>query len=175
MIFISYFLNPTWDYLTGFVSTDKVSTGLQFIKYGFCGLAALAIDMVIFFLLACFLWPALTQDDLLVRLLNITIEQIPESSRSLNFCIGNITAFILSNFAAYILNILFVFETGRHNRLKEIVLFYLSSAASVAIGIGLGVFLIDQFNLSTTSSYTVKAITSTLINYIFRKTFVFKG
>jgi putative flippase GtrA len=154
---------------------EKNHIGIQFIKYSLCGGTAMAVDMITFFLAAWLLFPALTESDIFVRIFNIEVEPIPEYVRTLNFCLANAIAFIISNLTAYILNILFVFKAGRHNRWKEVGLFYLVSAISVGIGVGIGAVLIASFNMSTTVSYIAKAVSTTLINFAARKYFVFQG
>jgi putative flippase GtrA len=154
---------------------EKNHIGIQFFKYSICGGTAMAVDMVVFFLVAWLLFPALTESDILVRLFNLEVVAIPEYMRTINFCIGNGIAFMASNLTAYILNLLFVFKAGKHSRLKEIGLFYLVSAISVGIGVGLGAVLIQGFGLSTTFSYVAKAVSTTLINFVARKYIIFNG
>ena len=154
---------------------EKNHPGIQFLKYAVCGGAAMAVDMVAFFLVAWLLFPALTENDVLVRLFSLDIVVVPESLRTINFCLANVIAFMLSNLTAYILNVLFVFKAGKHSRWKEVGLFYLVSAISVGIGVGVGVVLIQGFGLSTTFSYVAKAVSTTLINYAARKFIIFHG
>ncbi len=154
---------------------EKNHAGIQFLKYVVCGGTAMAVDMVIFFLVAWLLFPALTENDVLVRLFNLDIVVIPEYLRTINFCLANVIAFMFSNLTAYILNVLFVFKAGKHNRRKEVGLFYLMSAISVGIGVGVGVVLIQGFGLSTFFSYIAKAVSTTLINYAARKFIIFHG
>ncbi len=162
----------------GFVKNillEKNHVGLQFFKYSVCGGTAMAVDMVVFFLVAWLFYPALTENDILVRLFNMQVEPVAESVRIVNFRISNVCAFLLSNLTAYILNVLFVFKAGKHSRWKEVGLFYLVSAISVAIGVEFGAQLIKGFGLSTTFSYVAKAISTTLINYAARKYIIFHG
>lgn len=162
----------------GFVKNillEKNHVGLQFFKYSVCGGTAMAVDMIAFFLVAWLLFPALTENDILVRLFNMQVEPVAESVRIVNFRISNVCAFLLSNLTAYILNVLFVFKAGKHSRWKEVGLFYLVSAISVAIGVEFGAQLIKGFGLSTTFSYVAKAISTTLINYAARKYIIFHG
>ncbi len=154
---------------------EKSHVGIQFMKYSLCGGFSLGVDMVIFFLVAWLLFPALTQDDVLVRLFHIEAVVVPEHVRVINFCMANIIAFMVSNLTAYVLNVLFVFKAGKHSRLKEIGLFYLVSAISVGIGVGIGALLIRVFGLSTSFSYVAKAISTTLINFVARKFIIFHG
>jgi len=154
---------------------EKNHSGVQFLKYSMCGGMALATDMVVFFLVAWLLFPALTESDLFVRLFHMQVEAVPDEVRIANFRFGNVFAFMVSNFVAYILNVLFVFKAGKHNRWIELGLFYLVSAISVAIGVEIGALLIRSFNLSTTFSYVAKVISTTLINFAARKFIIFHG
>jgi len=154
---------------------EKSHPGIQFLKYSICGGMALAADMITFFLVAWLLFPALTENDILVRLFNLEIESVGAGIRTINFVLGNVIAFMVSNMTAYILNILFVFKAGKHSRGKELGLFYLVSGISVGIGVLVGVVLIQGLGWSTSSSYIAKAVSTTLINYAARKFIIFHG
>ena len=154
---------------------DKNHSGVQFLKYSFCGGVAMVTDMLVFFLVAWLLFPALTENDMLVRLFHLEVVAVPEYLRTINFCLANGIAFFASNLVAYILNVLFVFEAGKHSRRKEMALFFLVSAISVGIGVGVGVVLIRCFDLSTTFSYVAKVISTMLINFAARKFIIFRG
>jgi len=154
---------------------NKDHHGLQFIKYGICGGIATLVDMVGFFLLAWLLFPALTHEDLFVKIFHLSPEPVSEAMRSRNFVIDNVICFIFSNLTAYILNLLFVFKGGRHRRHVEIALFYAVSIVSLVLATFAGWVLISVFGLSTTWSYVVKVIAALLINYAGRKFFIFHG
>lgn len=153
---------------------EKNHSGIQFIKYSLCGGVALASDMVVAFLVAWLWLPALKETELLVRLFSMQIEPISEEARCVNFIIGAMVAFAVSNTVAYILNVRFVFEAGRHSRWKEIGLFYLVSGISVGIGIAIGASLISWFGLSYAFSFVAKAVSTTLINFVARKFIIFR-
>jgi putative flippase GtrA len=157
------------------IMLEKNHSGIQFLKYVMCGGVALATDMITFFFVAWLFFPALTQDDFLVRLFHMDVVAVPEQLRTVNFCVGNVIAFMISNLTAYLLNVKFVFTAGKHRRSKEVGLFYLVSAISVGIGVGVGVVLIQSFGLSTSISYLAKAISTTLINFVARKFIIFRG
>jgi len=108
-------------------------------------------------------------------LLNITPSPISDGLRARNAAIDNFIAFMISNFVVYIINIYWVFESGRHSRWKEIGIFYLVAGASVAIGIGLQSFLIDYFGITTTLAFGAMILVCLMINYVVRKFFIFKG
>lgn len=154
---------------------EKNHPGIQFFKYSACGGMAFAADIITFFLVAWFFFPALSEDDIIVRILKLTVEVPPEGSRTINFVICSAIAFMVSNLVAYILNILFVFKAGKHGFWKEFGLFYLVSGISIGIGVAIGAVLIEVFGLETTYSYIAKSISATLINYAGRKFFIFHG
>jgi len=160
--------------ITDFLA-EKDNNLVQFLKYGICGGIATGVDMVAFFLLAWFAFPALAQDDILVKLLNLSPEPITEALRGRNFIIDSILCFMVSNMTAYILNILFVFKSGKHKRHHELLLFYAVSVISLILATAAGWVLISVFGLGTTWSYVAKMVAAVLINYAGRKFFIFNG
>ena len=154
---------------------EKDNTVIQFLKYGICGGIATGVDMVAFFLLAWFAFPALAQDDILVKLFNLTPEPITEAIRGRNFVIDSVLCFLVSNLTAYILNVLFVFKAGKHKRHHEMFLFYAVSTVSLILATFAGWVLISVFGLGTTWSYIAKMVAALMINYAGRKFFVFHG
>ncbi len=154
---------------------EKNHPGIQFLKYSFFGGFAFAADIITFFLVAWFFFPALTEDDSLVKLFNLDVVPVSQTVRTINFVICSAFAFMVSNLTAYILNVLFVFKAGKHGLWKELGLFYLVSGISIMIGTAVGAVLINVFGLATTFSYLAKAVSATLINYAGRKFFIFHG
>lgn len=154
---------------------DKNHAGIQFLKYSFCGGIAFFSDLATFFICGWKFFPSLKDDELLVKLFHIDVVQVSDAERSLNFVISSAIAFMISNFVAYVLNILFVFKAGKHSFWKEFGLFYLVSGISIAIGTALGAGMVYLFGLSALFSYVAKAFSSTMINYAGRKFFIFHG
>ncbi len=148
---------------------------IQFIKYALAGGVATATDMIIFFLFAFTIFPALTDAELLVQLFNVQVPEIAETVRERNFIINSAIAFVFANMVAYIINVLWVFEPGRHKRHIELFLFYAVSTSSVFIGTFLGWAMIRFFGATTEVSYLGKVIAAVLINFVCRKYIVFKG
>lgn len=148
---------------------------VQFVKYGLAGGLATAVDMLVFFALSWRILPALLEGELLVRLCGIEVVPIEEGIRLRNFVVNSAIAFLFSNLTAYVANVLWVFEPGRHHRAVEIGLFYAVSLTSVVVGTALGGALIKWFGLSTTASYVAKMFASLMINYVCRKYVIFKG
>ncbi|MBN2685147.1 MAG: GtrA family protein [Pontiellaceae bacterium] len=154
--------------------TNKDHAGVQFFKYAACGCFALTVDMLVAFLIAWLWLPALKGTELFVKLFHAQCADVPEETRTVNFIIGSVIAFAISNLVAYILNVLFVFKAGKHSRLKEIGLFYAVSGISIGIGVALGA-LVVWLNFSYDWSYVTKALSAAMINYAVRKFFIFQG
>lgn len=148
---------------------------IQFIKYAISGGVATGVDILIFYLVAWKLIPALREDDPIVTRLRLKVKAVTEEQRSRRFIYVTLIAFFFSNMTAYLLNIFWVFEAGRHVWYVELLLFYAVSGASIFIGTAIGWVMIKWFHLSTTASYASKMIASLLINFVCRKFFVFKG
>ena len=103
---------------------------VQFIKYGLAGGIATVVDIVLFYVLALKVFPALTSDDKIVTLLHLNIQPVEETVRSYHYVLTRALGFLFSNFTAYITNVLWVFQPGKHSRAKEIALFYAVSGIS---------------------------------------------
>jgi putative flippase GtrA len=157
---------------------EKDNRLVQFIKYGLCGGAATAVDMVVFFLFAWLVFPALTESDPFTKLLgflNFDIRTVSEAVRLRNYWIDKVVCFMFSNFTAYVLNVLFVFKAGKHKRHHELLLFYAVSTISFVFGTVAGDLLIRFGGFDTTYSYIAAMISALLINYAGRKFFIFHG
>ncbi|HMP90995.1 MAG TPA: GtrA family protein [Kiritimatiellia bacterium] len=148
---------------------------VQFIKYAIAGGFATCVDVLVFYLIAWKLYPALREDDPLVVRLKLKVKAVTEKQRSFRFVIITMIAFMFSNFTAYIINVLWVFESGRHQWWVELLLFYAVSGISIVLGTAVGWVMIKWFHLSTTASYISKMIASLLINFVCRKFFIFKA
>lgn len=148
---------------------------VQFIKYGIAGGVATSVDIIIFYLFAWKIIPALREDDPIVTRLKLKVTPVTEQQRSFRFIVITAIAFLFSNFTAYILNILWVFEPGRHTWWVELLMFYAVSGISIFIGTAIGWVMIKWFHLSTTASYVSKMFAALMINFVCRKFIIFKG
>ncbi|MBM4148082.1 MAG: GtrA family protein [Lentisphaerae bacterium] len=148
---------------------------VQFIKYAIAGGMATSVHILVFHLCAWRLFPALQANDLAVKLLGMQTAREDDRTRARNSMIDNGIAFIFSNLAAYIINILWVFERGRHGVLVEIGLFYLVSGTSMAVGTSIMGFMIRRWGVRTTYAFGANLVTALLINYALRKFFIFNG
>jgi putative flippase GtrA len=148
---------------------------IQFAKYAVCGVLATAVDVLVFYLAAILLLPALNPGDPAARLLGLHAAALPESIRSVNYVWDKVIAFMFSNLTAYAANALWVFPRGRHSRAVEFALFYAVSAASFALGTVLGWALIKCTGWPTTYAYAANGVASLAINFAARKFIIFKS
>jgi len=162
------------DHLKKFLSHDA-HPALQFIKYGMAGGLATAVDLLLTFFFSWKVFPALTADDKLVTLLNLTITPVDESLRAQRYFLNCFISFMFANLVAYVANVLWVFKPGRHSRRKELILFYVVSGLSFVIGTSLATALIQFFGLMTSYAKVVNIFASVMINYAGRKFWIFKG
>ena len=176
----------------------EASSLIQFIKYAICGGGAVTVHVIIFYLLSWLLVPALNDKDIIVRLLHLSAGDISDTIRARNAMINNALAFIFSNLTAYLLNILWVFESGRcyppldwalsklgliqramlricAHRMVEVALFYVVSGIAMIIGTFLMGVLINQWHFTTTVAFGAQCVTAALINFALRKFMIFKG
>lgn len=162
------------DLIQQFLQRDA-SPLVQFIKYAIGGGIATAVDMLVFYIVAWKILPALRPDDPVVTRLGLKVREVTEEQRSRRFVIITLIAFLFSNLTAYVINIFWVFEPGRHVWWIELLLFYAVSGISIVIGTSIGWVMIKWFHLSTTASYVSKMIAALLINFVCRKFIIFKG
>ena len=148
---------------------------VQFIKYAIAGGVATGVHISLFYLCAFKIFPALGPNDPLLRVLHASAVSLPDAIRARNSMIDNALAFLVSNLTAYLINIAWVFESGRHNRIIEIGFFYLVSGISMVIGSTLMGVLIDRLGLATTLAFGANILTSLVFNYVLRKFLIFKG
>ena len=155
----------------------EASPVVQFIKYAIAGGIATVVDMSVFYLLSWKVFPALRPEDPVSQLLGLFgfgVTPISEAVRAQHYVINRCITFFFSNFAAYIVNIYWVFEPGRHKKWVEFTLFYAVSLTSYVIGSFVGWAIIKAFELDTTFAYAANVVASLLINFAARKHFIFK-
>ncbi len=153
----------------------KASPLIQFIKYVISGGVAVVVNLVIFYILAWLVLPALNPDDLVVKITGLTAQPLEDTVRAQRAVINNCIAFIFANLASYLLNIYWVFEPGRHHKIIEIGMFYIVSGTSFAIGTVLMWLLINYLSFSTTIAFSAQLVSAALINFVVRKYVIFKG
>ncbi|MCE9518880.1 MAG: GtrA family protein [Verrucomicrobia bacterium] len=146
----------------------KVPSLIQFAVYGMCGGLATLVYLVVSVLFSYKVFPAM--DGMIVDGAPIT-----DALRAKNLLINNCIAFALANVVAYVTNILFVFETGRHHPVLEFIYFTAVSFVSFAISQIAGPWLVSHFGVSTKFALLSNVVASALLNFVFRKFFVFKN
>ncbi|MFC5455722.1 GtrA family protein [Prosthecobacter fluviatilis] len=161
---LSFFRENDWRAIWARLNIRDTDPLVQFIKYGICGIGSLTITQVIFYSLSRWgMYPALVDSG------------VTDAVRAVNSIYNNIIAFFFGNIFAYVTNSLWVFTPGRHHRVLEFI--YFSTISSIGFGIGLvsGPYLIKWYGISTFVAQLLLIVSSTLVNFICRKFFVFKG
>ncbi len=148
---------------------------VQFIKYAIGGAIATSVHIVMFHLAAWKVFPALQPEDWAVKVFKLPVALEDDARRARNSMIDNGLAFLVSNFVAYVVNIYWVFERGRHGFWVEIGLFYLVSGVSVVIGTAMMGHLIKRYGVRTTYAFLCNLVSALLINFAMRKFVIFKG
>ena len=153
---------------------------VQFVKYGISGGAATAVDIAVSFLCACFVFQALGAGDLFVKLfeligVNVPTVDISDALRANRQTANNLIAFLFSNTFCYVINVLWVFQPGKHKRSVEFALFFAASGISSGCGILISYLLVYFAGMQTSISVLIKIIASVMINYVARKKIVFNG
>lgn len=146
----------------------KVPPLIQFAVYGLCGGLATAVYLGISLLLSSTVIPAMDG-------MTVDGEPITDALRARNLLINNCIAFSIANIVAYVSNVLVVFETGRHHPVLEFLYFTTVSFLSFAVSQIAGPWLVSHFGISTKLALLSNVVASALLNFVFRKYFVFKG
>jgi len=160
--------------LIQFKGNDNHTPLVQFIKYGIAGVLATLVHIGLFYWMALKLLPALNEHDIIASLLNLSVPEVSKAIRARNSMIDNTVAFLFSNLTAYVMNVTWVFEPGRHHRVLEFLFFYAVSGFSILIGSLLMGVLIHTFGTTTTMAFMANIVTSLLINFFLRKHVIFK-
>lgn len=148
---------------------------IQFIKYAFAGGIATVVHILTFYTCCWKLFPSLTQNDIVVRVLKAKVIELPAEARARNAVFSNIVAFFASNIVCYIINRIFVFKPGEHNVVVEFLLFLAVSAIAIFLGTAIMRWLIKHFNMQTTFAFAANLVASLMLNYVLRKFFIFAG
>ena len=142
---------------------------LQFVKYGFCGVAAVIVHTIFFALTSYKMFPA--HEGLVVDGVILMNES---GLLQINFVIASTIGFVASNFAAYFTNLWFVFEGGRHHRVLEFVFFTAISSIGFVVGMIISVLQLRGGIGESWAATGTLIITSAIVNFICRKFLIFK-
>lgn len=149
----------------------------QFAKYVICGFISVGVDALMFYILAWLVFPCLQPGDPAARLLELlgfSVRAVSDEILIRNYWIVKVICFLLSNGVVYFLNIFYVFESGRHHRVKEIALFFTISTVVFISGASLGAMLIQRFGWHMTYTYIFILSLGIAANFLLRKMVVFK-
>ncbi len=163
---------PKW--LREFLSHETTPV-VQFLKYAIVGGMATGTHVLVFYTCAILVLPSLSQNDIVVQILGLSVPEVSDAQRAWNAGLGNAVSFVFSNIFCYILNRLFVFKPGRHYWLVELLLFLGASGISMVIGTAIQSWLIAHFAVQTTLAFGANIFTSLAINYAMRRFVIFKG
>ncbi len=142
-----------------FLASKDAPFIVQFAKYGFCGGIAFITQNVIAYWLSKTYFPA--------------FDGLPVAVLKQNQIYANLVALAASNLVAYITNVLWVFTGGRHSRLVEFLIFSAVNVVSGTAGILAGPWLRDVIGTNWWVAQASLIVTSTLVNFVCRKFFVF--
>jgi len=149
----------------------------QFFKYVICGGLSVVVDATVFYLLGWLVFPCLQANDpvaLLIQRIGFSVRVVSPEVIVRNYWIIKVFCFFASNVTVYILNVLYVFEGGKHKRHHEVLLFFGISLTVFLGGTWLGTFLIKHGGWHTTYAYLFVLALGIVTNYALRKFLVFK-
>lgn len=141
---------------------------IQFIKYGICGVLATVAHNGSVALLTLLWLPAAK---------GMLVNGVPldDATRASNLELANIIAFPAGVVVAYVTNVLWVFTTGKHSRVKEFALFAFVSALGFFPGLLVVDWLAYRLGLPSVVAQLGFILTSVLVNFLSRKFIIFKG
>lgn len=175
--------------LLQFKGNENHTPFIQFVKYGIAGVIATTVHIALFYWMALNVLPALDPGEvqkvvnflpdlhhypLINSLLNLDLPTVSQGVRARNAMIDNTVAFLFSNLTAYGINIIWVFERGRHHPALEFIFFYAVSGVSILIGTSLMGFMIHRFGIDTSLAFGANVVVSLVINFFLRKYVIFK-
>jgi len=138
---------------------NKPHTPLQFLQYSLAEVIASGTYLACFAILNETVLPA-------------DISQ-PGASRGWNFLFSSSLAFSVATTVAYIINQAWVFQPGRHGRVKEFTLFYLIAAVAFLAGTPLGSVVVAYFSVNEYAVFILVVGFSAMVNFLGRKYWVF--
>ena len=133
----------------------------QFGKYLLCGGTGFAVHWTLVNILGHTISPAFDHS-------------LGDDLRFQRSAINNSIAFFISNTVAYLLNIRFVFQSGRHNRRTEVGLFFLASAIGFFPALWTLDIIIRSFSLNTHIANLGFPAVAALGNFFARKFLIFR-
>ncbi len=149
------------------LNSKDAHPAIQFLKYSIAGGAAVLVYATVYFYLVHKVWPGLKE---------VAGEAAPD--RWAKFCETlppTAIAFIFSNIAGYWLNTRWVFKTGRHHPVLEFIYFTIVNLPGALGGTIVQGILVANYGWSKPMAFLGFLVPNILINFVFRKFFIFKG
>lgn len=176
-------LPPLWD-LKGWLQailSRKQHPVLQFLRYGIAGVAAMAANILVFAICIRWIFPIPPESPSGLEPFPSDIMKVgswlidmARDVRVANFVKSNAVAFVLANTVAYVMNFKWVFQSGRHSRQMEVLLFFSLSLFSFVIGTSVASLMVGTFGVNEYIAKGSDVVFAILINFICRKFLVFK-
>lgn len=154
---------------------------LQFIRYGIAGVLSMIANLLAFWFCFEFLFGgseairegASVQQNL--SSLRDWIDQMRNDPGVAAYVKANSVAFVMANIVAYVLNFKWVFQSGRHSRHLEIILFFSVSLFAFVLGTLLASVMVGTFGINEYVAKISDVFCAILINYLCRKFLVFQN
>ncbi len=137
---------------------------VQLSKYLVCGVVAVVIHNTVFALLG---WSGL--------LPHFADQGQPDGKRALFFALASLGGFLASDVFAYLSNVSWVFEGGRHHPFKEFSLFTAVASIGFFVGLSFGLWEILRGSGSSWMASIMLVLTAAAVNFLCRKFIIFKG
>ena len=152
----------------------------QFVKYGVIGVAATAVQFVVFYLLAATCLRCLTPDDKAVKLLGLPSVVFSGgepwyAARWFLAAVATAAGFTLANVFCWLMNRAFVFRPGKFRWYVEFGMFFGVAAIATAIALVVQSVLIKFMGVTTSAAVVIEVAVSFLLNFFARKFFIFRG
>lgn len=148
---------------------------VQFAKYVFVGGLATAVNIVAFSAFAWWVFPCVTQDDLVVKLFGLTAPAVEEARRATLAVYSNAAAWVFANAFCYVLNRAFVFTPGRLPVWLEFLSFSAVGGFATVVGTSVMAWLVSSFGVQTSVAFVANMVAAVIFNYVLRKFVIFKG
>jgi len=160
---------------------DQIYSALtQLVRYGIVGVMTTIVQTAVFYLCGSTVFRCLTADDWAVRLLHLPYadfsgNEIWSESRWFLAALAVSVGFIVADIFCWIMNRLFVFNTGKYKWYVEFGLFFVTDLAAAVVAVAVQSVLIDWLLISTTVAMIFEIVVSFAVNYMIRKKVIFNG
>jgi putative flippase GtrA len=135
---------------------------LQLMKYGFFGVGSVLIYQSVFGMLGHSILPHFEE-----------LPSVSAGERKMNFILASAIGFGSANLFAYLTNVRWVFQGGRHNRITEFFLFSGVAFVGWVVGMIPGYLALEEGHAGSWVASGVVTVVSVIANFICRKLFIF--